>query len=259
MKTNQLLNKLGRLYPKRIALKNKDVVGYMAGQKVKEINKIVLLLDLDEIVLEEALRHQPDLILTHHPFIYGTRAKVFKRDEKKALLAKYLDTLPLMVYSMHTNFDEAPNGMNDALAEKLGLIDIKPLQKAPMARGGRLEKAMPLEVFSQHAVKMLDSQYGLLVDAGKEMIETVAIIGGGGSRSWSVAQEEGYDLYISGDAPHYVRRDIMNAQYNYLDLPHEIENIFLSKMKEMLMQIDSNLEIITIKHEIPPKLVKVKL
>lgn len=90
------------------------------------------------------------------------------------------------------------------------------------------------------------------------MIETVAIIGGGGSRSWSVAQEEGYDLYISGDAPHYVRRDIMNAQYNYLDLPHEIENIFLSKMKEVLMQIDSNLEIITIKHEIPPKLVKVE-
>ena len=258
MKTNLLLNKLGRLYPKRIALKNKDVVGFMAGQKVKEINKIVLLLDLDDIVLDEALRHQPDLILTHHPFIYGTRAKVFKRDEKKALLAKYLDTLPLMVYSMHTNFDEAPNGMNDALAEKLGLIDIKPLQKAPMARGGRLEKAMPRTLFSQHAIKVLDAQYGLLVDAGKEMIETVAIIGGGGSRSWSVAQEEGYDIYISGDAPHYVRRDIMNAQYNYLDLPHEIENIFLSKMKEVLLRIDSNLEIITIKHEFPPKLVKVE-
>lgn len=60
-----------------------------------------------------------------------------------------------MVYSMHTNFDEAPNGMNDALAEKLGLIDIKPLQKAPMARGGRLEKAMPLEVLANTQLRCL--------------------------------------------------------------------------------------------------------
>lgn len=258
MKTNLLLNKLGRLYPKRLALKNNDVVGFMAGQKIQEVKKIVLLLDLDEIVLAEALSHKPDLILTHHPFIYGTRAKVFKKDEKKAMLAKYIDTLPVMVYSMHTNFDEAPNGMNDALAHKLGLENIKPLMKAPMARGGKLPKPMNRDAFSQYAAKALDVPYGLLVGAGKEMIETVAIIGGGGSRSWVVAQEEGYDLYISGDAPHYVRRDVMNAQYNYLDLPHEIENIFLHKMKEVLLALDPTFEIIAIKHEIPPKLIKVE-
>jgi len=62
MKTRTLLTKLGRLYPKRIALKHNDYVGYMAGQKVEEVRRIVLLLDLDEIVLEEALSHKPDLI-----------------------------------------------------------------------------------------------------------------------------------------------------------------------------------------------------
>lgn len=101
MKTNLLLNKLGRLYPKRLALKNNDVVGFMAGQKIQEVKKIVLLLDLDEIVLAEALSHKPDLILTHHPFIYGTRAKVFKKDEKKAMLAKYIDTLPVKIGRAH--------------------------------------------------------------------------------------------------------------------------------------------------------------
>ena len=88
METRKLLNKLGRLYPKRLALKNHDFVGYMAGRKVKDVKRIVLLLDLDELVVEEALSHSPDLILTHHPFVYGTRAKVFKRDlAKKSISA----------------------------------------------------------------------------------------------------------------------------------------------------------------------------
>lgn len=256
METRKLLTKLGRLYPRRIATKNKDRVGFMAGQKVKHINKIVLLLDLDDIIVDEALSHNPDLILTHHPFIYGPRGKVFKKDEAKRDLALRIDRLPVMVYSIHTNFDEAPNGMNDALAAALGLENIKPLEKAPMARGGTLPYKMARNEFCRYALSKLKVPYGLLVDGGKEEINSVAIIGGGGSRSWSVAKEEGYDLYISGDAPHHVRRDILNAQYNYLDVPHEVENIFLTKMKEVLLSIDPNFEVIAIEHEAPPKVVK---
>ncbi len=257
MKTRTLLTKLGRLYPKRNAQKYNDYVGYMAGQKVPEIKRIVLLLDLDEIVLEEALSHKPDLILTHHPFIRGTRAKVFARDEKKKAFALWLDTLPVMVYSMHTNFDEAPNGMNDALAEKLALTDIKPLASEPMARGGYLPHPMNVEEAAKYVVEKLETKYGLLVAGDKEReIKRVAITGGSGSRDWPSAMAEGYDLYISGDAPHHVRRDVMNAGYNYLDVPHEVENAFLCKMKEVLLAIDPTFDVITIKHEKPPIVIK---
>lgn len=256
METRRLLTKLGRLYPKRLALKNRDIVGYMAGQKVKTIKKIVLLLDLDELIVEEALSHQPDLILTHHPFIYGTRSKVFARDEQKKALALRLDELPVMVYSMHTNFDEAPNGMNDALAEALGLLNITPLENAPMARGGNLPTPMTLSDFTDVVLRRFDIPYGLLVQGGNDSVSRVAIIGGGGSRSWDVAQAEGYDLYISGDAPHHVRRDVLNAKFNYFDVPHEVENIFLKKMKEVLLTIDPTFEIVAIKHEFPPEVVQ---
>lgn len=256
METRKLLTKLGRLYPRKIAIKNKDRVGFMAGQKVKEIKKIVLLLDLDTLVVDEALSHNPDLILTHHPFIYGPRSKVFKRDLQKRDLALKIDALPVMVYSMHTNFDEAPNGMNDALAAALELKDVKPLEGSPMARGGKLSSSMNIKDFTTYALDKLNASYGLLVQGGKEEVNSVAIIGGGGSRAWNQAQKEGYDLYMSGDAPHHVRRDILNAGYNYLDLPHEIENIFLTKMKEVLLDINPNLEVISILHEFPPKVVK---
>ena len=74
-----------------------------------------------------------------------------------------------------------------------------------------------------------DINYGLLLNYGKKMIKTVAIVGGGGSKYYKDAMLDGADIYISGDCPHHVRRDIITSNFNYLDLPHEIEKIFMDK------------------------------
>jgi putative NIF3 family GTP cyclohydrolase 1 type 2 len=84
----------------------------------------------------------------------------------------------------------------------------------------------------------------------------VAIIGGGGSYFYQNALLEGYDLFISGDVPHHVRRDVIARKYNYLDLPHEIERIFIPQMSKILQKIDGDLEIIAINHEETPKVIK---
>lgn len=70
-----------------------------------------------------------------------------------------------------------------------------------------------------------------------------------------VAKKEECDIYISGDAPHHVRRDIVNAKFNYLDLPHEIEKIFMPKMEKYLLSIDKDLIIQSFDHERLPKVV----
>ena len=72
-----------------------------------------LCLDLDEEVYPIVKDIMPDLIITHHPFIYGTKYKVFKYDEKKKALCEAIDKLNIPVYSMHTNFDEGRGGMNE--------------------------------------------------------------------------------------------------------------------------------------------------
>ena len=124
MNGRRLITLLGKRYPKSIAKKHGDYVGLMAGKIPQEINKILLCLDYDEEVHETAKKYRPDLILTHHPFIYGTRNAVLKADPfKKALYEKVMKE-GFCIYSMHTNFDEAPNGMNDALSKALGLSDV---------------------------------------------------------------------------------------------------------------------------------------
>jgi len=257
MNTIKLLRKLAIRFPKSIKSRG-DRIGLMSGKLPEEVNTILLCLDFDDTVYDllPSLKKKPDLILTHHPFIYGTRYRVLKRDPVKKDLVERIEKLGIPVYSMHTNFDSGRGGMNDALAEALRLSDIKPLEFAPMARGGKLPRKMEIHEFAKYANKCLNLEYSHLIHAGKDEIESVAIIGGAGSREALTAKLEGYDIFLSGDAPHHARREIISNHYNYLDVCHEVERIFMPTMKKLLFEIDPTLNVEIIDHEQLPELIK---
>lgn len=255
MNTRLLLRQLAKRFPKRYAKMNHDYVGLMTGKLPAEVHKIILCLDFDWEVLPLIKENVPDLIITHHPFIYGTKYQVFKFDKRKEELCHEIDALGVPVYSMHTNFDTGKDGMNDALAEALELTNIYAPEKEIMMRIGDLKEVMPVEEFAKFAKAKLNVDYGLLIDEGKPIVKKVGIIGGGGSRDWPVARDEGCDIYISGDVSHHIRRDIVNEKFNYLDLPHEIERIFIPQMKKILLSIDPTLEILMVDHEELPKVI----
>ncbi|MBR1581630.1 MAG: Nif3-like dinuclear metal center hexameric protein [Bacilli bacterium] len=259
MNTKKLLRALANYYPKRIAKKYHDHVGHMTGVLKEDTSRILLCLDFDEEVYnymeKNNLFDKIDLIMTHHPFIYGTKARVFKYDQNKEALCNKIDAKNIPIYSFHTNFDEGKDGMNDALAKRLNLKDIKPLEKVPMARGGYLEKEMTCEEFAKYANKQLEVDYSLLLNYGKKNVKSVAIVGGGGWGHYRDAQDENYDIYISGDMPHHGRRGVVSYKCNYLDMPHEIEKIFIHAMEAKLLEICPKLQIIKVDHEKLPKVI----
>ena len=255
MKTNILLNKLAKRFPKRIA-EESDYVGLMVGKKPEEVSKIVLVLDLDWEIFDKVKEVKPDIVITHHPFFYGSKAKIRKFNESKRLLAEALEALNITVYSYHTNFDAGEGGMNDALSEALGLENVYAPIKEPIMRIGYLKEEMDVHQFAKHANKCLGVNYSLLVNYGPDKVKKVGIIGGGGSRDYPVAKEEGCDIYVSGDVTHHVRRDMVDEKINYLDMPHEIEHFFMPQMKKILLGIDSSLEVTTFDHEKIPEVIK---
>ena len=173
MKTKLLLRQLANRFPKRYAKMNHDYVGLMTGKLPEEVHKIVLCLDFDQEVLPLVKENKPDLIITHHPFIYGTKYRVFKWDKLKEELCNEIDTLGVPVYSMHTNFDTGKDGMNESLAEALGLQGIYAPEKDIMMRIGELKEAMPVEEFAQFAKAKLNVDYGLLIAEGNPMVKKV--------------------------------------------------------------------------------------
>ena len=223
--------------------------------QIDALNCYILEESFDDYLEKNDLFNKIDLIITHHPFIFGTKYKVFKYDENKKELCALIDEKDIPIYSYHTNFDEGKDGMNDALAKRLELIDIKPLESDPMARGGKLPFEMNIEDFAKYAMNKFDVDYSMLLNYGKSTIKSVAVVGGGGWRSFSIAMKENYDIFISGDIPHHGRREVISNKYNYLDMPHEIEKIFMEAFKNKLHEIAPDIEVISIDHEKLPKII----
>lgn len=255
MEASKLVYLLGRRFPKKIAIKNHDFHGLMVGKpKGKEIKRILLCLDLDYLILDEILSFKPDLIITHHPFIYGKKSYVLKNDQLKKSLYDKLMSLNIIVYSYHTSFDESKDGMNDCLANMLNLKDIKPLENCPMARGGNLPAEMSFNEFNKYCLEKLNMPFSISFNYGNKNIKNVAIVGGGGWSFFRCAKEEGYDLFVSGDMPHHGQRDVILEKYNYINIPHEVENVFMGQMKKILLNIDNTFDIKILVHEKAPDL-----
>lgn len=245
----KLMTKLYKLYPRYLAKKNHDYVGVMVKPSKEEVNNILVCLDLDEAVLNK-IPDNIDLIITHHPFLYGrSKVQVLKTDPIKKELYDRLVNMGIGVISMHTNFDEAKGGMNDVLASKLELKNIYAPDEFLMMRIGDLNNELEIDDFISYAKVKLNINYALLQGYGKKTIKKVALIGGGGSHYFKVAYNEGADIYISSDAPHHIRREVTAYKFNYLEVPHEVERVFMQKMKEDLLKIDSSLNITIIDHE----------
>ena len=255
MNTKLMLRKLAQRFPKRYAKMNHDFVGLMCGKLPSDVHKIFLCLDCDWEVFPLIKKEKPDIVITHHPFIYGTTGWVLSHYPSKKELYDSLESLNIPVYSFHTNFDTGNGGMNDTLAAALELEDIQVVEGSMMMRGGKLKTPMKAEEFALYAKNKLNVDYSLLINYGSPVIKSAAIIGGAGSGNYPIAKKAGFDIFISGDAPHHVRRDIVNDKYNYLDMPHEIEKIFMPTMKKILLDLDDSLEIITVDHEKLPKVI----
>lgn len=115
-----VIDLLERAYPPRLA-EQWDRVGLVAGDPAAEVEKVVVAVDATDEVVDHALAVGADLLLVHHPpLLRGVHS--IAADTPKGRLLHKLIAGGCALYSAHTNADSARPGVNDALAEVLGLI-----------------------------------------------------------------------------------------------------------------------------------------
>lgn len=123
MKLKSLIKKIELKYPLSLAY-DWDNVGLLVGDYEMDIKKVLVVLEANEKVIEEAIKNNIDLIITHHPFIFKKINKVNTSDLKGKLIHKLIKN-DVALYSMHTNFDIAFDGLNDYFMEIMEFEDTK--------------------------------------------------------------------------------------------------------------------------------------
>lgn len=101
-----------------------DKVGLQIGRLNKPIQNVMITLDVLENVVDEAIEKNVDLIIAHHPPIFRPLQKLVTDTPQGRMLEKIIKH-DIAVYAAHTNLDVAPGGVNDLLAEALGLQNIE--------------------------------------------------------------------------------------------------------------------------------------
>ncbi|TGA99595.1 Nif3-like dinuclear metal center hexameric protein [Sporolactobacillus shoreae] len=122
----RLIQRLEEWAPKKLAYEN-DKIGLLVGTLNKKVKKVMVTLDVLENVADEATEKKVDLIVAHHPVIFHP-LKTVESDEGQGKIVTKLVKNDIAVYVAHTNLDIASGGVNDMLADQLGLDETEILQ-----------------------------------------------------------------------------------------------------------------------------------
>ncbi|MGL4971581.1 MAG: Nif3-like dinuclear metal center hexameric protein [Culicoidibacterales bacterium] len=140
-----LIKALELRYPKALAME-KDPIGLQLGSLNKPIKKILVALDVDQRVCDEAVAQGVDLIIAHHPFIYMPLQQL-QTDTPKGKMIAQLIKHDISVYAAHTNLDIAKNGLNDWLASRIGLLNTEVLSPTTVEKYVKFSGYVPTADF----------------------------------------------------------------------------------------------------------------
>ncbi|MGO4887208.1 Nif3-like dinuclear metal center hexameric protein [Anaerobacillus sp. MEB173] len=120
-----LIQAFEKLAPKSLAVEG-DKIGLQIGTLNKPVSRVMITLDILENVIDEAIEHNIDLIIAHHPVIFRPLKNINTDYSSGRIVEKCLKH-DIAVYAAHTNLDVAKGGVNDLLAEALQLEDTEVL------------------------------------------------------------------------------------------------------------------------------------
>jgi len=104
-----------------------DNAGLLVGSPIMQAKGVLLCLDITEDVIDEAISLEANLIISHHPLIFNGIKKITGSNAVQRCIIKAIKN-DIAIYAAHTNVDNILAGVNNKIADKIGLINRKILQ-----------------------------------------------------------------------------------------------------------------------------------
>ncbi len=192
-----------------------DRVGLVLGEPAAPVRRVLCVVDCVPETVAEALDLGADLIVAHHPLLLRGVSSVAPTTYKGRIVHRLIKA-DVALYVAHTNADVANPGVSDALAARLDLRDLRPLQPpaagSPAAgagrgigRVGRLPAPVTLAELARRAADALPvTAWGVRAAGDPDRtVSTVAVSGGAGDAYLDAATLAGADAYLTADLRHH--------------------------------------------------------
>ncbi len=210
-----------------------DNVGHLVGRRNASVDHILVSLDITMPVIHEAIEKGTQLIVSPHPLIWDSYKHVtdsiFQQDKVLTLAEHRIGAI-----CMHTNLDEAEDGVDDTLAEALGLKPECHLAEGTIGHVSMLPEPMDLQDFLPMVKEKLHAN-GLRYCNGGRPVQRIATGCGSCGEYFADAVKAGCDTFITGDVKYSVMIDALGQGINLIDAGHyPTENPIVAKLQRKL-------------------------
>ncbi len=192
-----------------------DNVGLLVGDRAQKVERIMTCLTVTPAAAAEAIAERADLIVTHHPLPFKP-LKRLTADQPNGRILLDLIRAGIAIHSPHTAFDSAAAGINQQLAEGLGLVNVRPLEPAGLrdkgtggqgdggprvgaGRYGELPSPVSLEKLAERLKQFLKIGGLHVVGELGRPISRVAVACGSAGEFLDVAIERGCQVLVTGE------------------------------------------------------------
>ena len=200
-------------YPPQLA-ESWDAVGLVCGDPTDEVSTVAFALDCTQEVADKAVELGAQMLVVHHPLLLRGVTSV-AADTPKGKVIHTLIRGGVALLAAHTNADKARPGVNDKLAELVGItpgrpiVPVEPYENLDEALGlgrvGELEQPVTLREFTQRVADALpETEWGVRAAGDPErMVKKVAVSSGSGDSFLDQAAALGVDVYVTSDLRHH--------------------------------------------------------
>ena len=224
-----------------------DNSGFICGDKKKKVKNIFLTLDVTVNTVNEALEKGADMIISHHPILFKGINKI-DYSSTQGYIVKTLIENNIALYAAHTSMDNASGGINDILAEKLSLKNIKIIEEnkefcnCGLGRVGELEKETTLKEFAEIVKKNLNTPFVRVCGDFNKKIKYVAVGGGACDDLIIPALMMGADVMVTSDMKYHISIDSVENGICVIDAGHyPTEHFVIDIFEEILKGEDINI------------------
>ncbi len=232
-----------------------DNVGLLVGDMNKEVKRVLVALDNDEAITNEAIALGADMIVSHHPIMFSPVRRITEDEPQQRMLRRLCES-GICHYAAHTNMDCAIGGLNDYLAQKLGLENAAVFafgeHGAGFGRISELKEEKSLSELLELCREKLKSEGLRYVGALDKKITTVAVNSGSGGDILGDCIKRDVDLLITGDVKYTLAREAYENGICVIDAGHYgTEIIFVEMITAYLEKEFKEVEFIASRANVP--------